>query len=269
VGLHPNAKLRERHRVRGGIEWAVRRRDGRVLEDLQRLIDLQKLDEQLAASEGESASLPGRRAALAEAREAAEQRVASAEQMLHEAEGEQRRAEDDLQDQEALLRKLEGQQFQVKTNEAYTALLREIEQAKTAISDSETRILEAMDAIETGSRERAAAEEQVEKVLARVAADGTALDARERELAARIAELREVRVACRASLESELLEQYEKIASRRRPAVVRVREEICLGCRVNIPPQLQIELLRGQRVITCSNCHRILIPEGAPETVLK
>jgi predicted nucleic acid-binding Zn-ribbon protein len=235
-----------------------------VLDDLQRLIDLQKLDEELVALEEEGAGLPGRLAELAETREAAQQRVVAAKDALHGAEGEQRHAESALQDQEALIQRLEGQQFQVKTNEAYTALLREMEQARQAISDSETRLLEAMDAIEAGVREQAAAEGEAEKVLARVAADEKALEAREHELAALIAELREARVTRRGSVAAELLEQYDKIASRRRPAVVHVREEICLGCRVNIPPQLQIELLRGQRVITCSNCHRILVREGTP-----
>ena len=233
-----------------------------MLDDLQRLIDLQQLDEQLVASEQESAGLPGRRAEQAETREAAQQRVVAAKEALQEAENEQRRVESALQDQEALIQKLEGQQFQVKTNEAYTALLREMEQARQAVSDSETSLLEAMDAIEAGGLERAAAEEEAEKVLGRVAADEKALDAREHELAALIAELREARETCRGNVAAELLEQYDKIASRRRPAVVHVREEICLGCRVNIPPQLKIELLRGQRLITCLNCHRILVSGG-------
>jgi predicted nucleic acid-binding Zn-ribbon protein len=240
-----------------------------VLEDLQKLIDLQNLDEKLAACEGESAGLPARRTELAERREAAEQRVVAAKDALQEAEAEQRRAEGTLQDQEALIQKLEGQQFQVKSNEAYTALLREMEQARQAISDSETRLLEAMDAIEAGVRERAAAEEDAEKVLGRVAADEQAVDARGHELAALIAALREAREGSRASIATDLLEQYDRIASRRRPAVVHVREEICLGCRVNIPPQLQIELLRGQRLITCSNCHRILVCAGGPEPAPK
>ena len=121
-----------------------------MLDDLQLLIDLQKLDEQLVASEEESAGLPGRRAERAEMREAAQQRVVAAKEALQEAESEQRHAESALQDQEALIQRLEGQQFQVKSNEAYTALLREMEHAREAISDSETRLLEAMDAIEAG-----------------------------------------------------------------------------------------------------------------------
>jgi len=240
-----------------------------VLDDLQRLIDLQKLDEQLVALEEESAGLPGRCAELAKMGEAAQQRVVAATGALQEAENEQRRVESALQDQEALVQRLEGQQFQVKSNEAYTALLREMEHAREAISDSETRLLEAMDAIEAGGRESVDAEEEAEKVLGRVAADEKALDAREHELAAVISELRQARETCRESVAAEPLEQYDKIAARRRPAVVHVREELCLGCRVHIPPQLKIELLRGEHLITCSNCNRILVREGEPPPARK
>ena len=64
------------------------------------------------------------------------------------AEQEQRRHEAAVADREALVKKLEGQQFQVKSNDAYKALLHEIDQARAGISEAETRILEAMEGIE-------------------------------------------------------------------------------------------------------------------------
>jgi predicted nucleic acid-binding Zn-ribbon protein len=47
--------------------------------------------------------------------------------------------------------------------------------------------------------------------------------------------------------------------TRRRPAVAMVSEEMCQGCRVGIPAQNYIEILKGERIITCGNCHRILV----------
>jgi predicted nucleic acid-binding Zn-ribbon protein len=52
---------------------------------------------------------------------------------------------------------------------------------------------------------------------------------------------------------------YEKIAKRRRPALALVSEEMCEGCRVGIPAQNYIEILKGERIITCGNCQRILL----------
>ena len=108
-----------------------------MVEGLKQLIRLQELDDALAAAEGELAKLPELRARCAAQREAAEARTAEARQAVQDAEGLQRGAETELQDKEALLAKLENQQHQVKSNEAYTALLREMDEAREAISAAE------------------------------------------------------------------------------------------------------------------------------------
>jgi len=43
-----------------------------------------------------------------------------------------------------------------------------------------------------------------------------------------------------------------------------VRHDICEGCRVGIPAQAYIEILRGEELVTCGNCQRILL---SPEMV--
>ena len=237
-----------------------------VLDDLQRLIDLQKLDEQLVALEEESAGLPGRRAERAETREASQQRVVAAKEALQEAENEQRRVESALQDQEALIQKLEGQQFQVKTNEAYTALLREMEQARQAISDSETSLLEAMDAIEAGGLERAAAEEEAEKVLGRVAADEKALDAREHELAALIAELREALPHGSRLLFERIYERtggdtLAEVVPLDRGGVKGPNMWHCGACNYNVRPQAVVEIINHGSLMHCDSCKRLLFIE--------
>jgi len=61
------------------------------------------------------------------------------------------------------------------------------------------------------------------------------------------------------SIGPELLNHYERVAKRRRPAVILVKEERCGGCRVGIPPQAFIEIIRSETIVTCGNCARILI----------
>jgi predicted nucleic acid-binding Zn-ribbon protein len=41
--------------------------------------------------------------------------------------------------------------------------------------------------------------------------------------------------------------------------VILVKEERCGGCRVGIPPQSFIEIIRSETIVTCGNCTRILI----------
>lgn len=228
---------------------------------LQRLVELSRLDTQLAALEENRGALPARRSAAAAQRSAAQARLEAAREELGRAEQAQRKSEVAAQDQEALLRKLQGQQFQVKSNDAYTALLSEMERAQAAISETETHILEAMDAIEQGRARHREVESELRGVLAHVEEEERICDEREKELSEQIARLREERDAAAARLEVRLLARYEKIATRRRPAVTMVVAQTCQGCRVGIPPQTVIEIQRGEEPIACPNCARLLVLE--------
>jgi len=232
-----------------------------LLEGLVHLIALQRIDDELAAIEKEHDELPARRESVTQRASDVEERAASAAEQLVEANGAMRRAEATLQDSEALLVRLEGQQFQVKSNDAYSALLREIEHAKTSISDGETGILESMETLEAATEAKAAAEAALRDARAALEKERVSIDAREKELREQIEQHRAARLEMCPRVAPELLKHYERIAKRRTPAVVIVGNELCGGCRVGIPPQDFIEIRRGDKVVTCGNCKRILLHE--------
>jgi hypothetical protein len=228
---------------------------------LQQLLELSRIDMQLAALDEQRTALPGRRAAAVAQRAASESRLEAAREEVTKAEQAQRRSEGAAADQEALLRKLQGQQFQVKSNEAYTALLSEMERAQAAISEAETLVLEAMEMIEQSRARLRELEADARNVRAHADSEEQACDALEKELSEQIAKVRESRDAAASRLEPRLLARYEKIAPRRRPAVTIVVAQICNGCRVGIPPQVVIEIQRAAEPISCPNCNRILVLE--------
>ena len=41
-------------------------------------------------------------------------------------------------------------------------------------------------------------------------------------------------------------------------AVIDVKDEICQGCNMNIPPQLFVELKKNEEIYNCPQCRRIL-----------
>ncbi len=228
---------------------------------LQQLVELSRIDMQLAALEEQRGALPGRRAAAVSQRTVSEARHEAAREEVTKAEQAQRRSEGVAADQEALLRKLQGQQFQVKSNVAYTALLSEMERAQAAISEAETLVLEAMEAIEQSRARLREAEVDVRNLRAHADSEEQDCDALEKDLSEQIAKLRESRDAAASRLEARLLARYEKIAPRRRPAVTIVVAQTCNGCRVGIPPQVVIEIQRAAEPISCPNCNRILVLE--------
>jgi len=232
-----------------------------MLQGIQALLDLSRVDVTIAELEEELAGLPAAREALAAERARGAEAVEAAEAALVEAEQEQRRHEATVADREAQVAKLEGQQHQVKTNEAYTALLHEIDMARAGISDAETHILEAMDRIEAARGDLERAKLAAQSVDQRVAEQERVLTEREQAIDQSLGNLRRERDGLSDGVDATLLQRYARIAARRRPAVAVVKQETCMGCRVDLPPQQVLDLHKGEKLMTCGNCLRILVLE--------
>jgi predicted nucleic acid-binding Zn-ribbon protein len=230
------------------------------MQGIQALLELSRVDVQIAELEDEKSGLPAGRAALVAERAKGLAAVEAAQAALVAAEQEQRRHEAAVADREALVAKLEGQQHQVKTNEAYKVLLHEIDQARAAISDAETKILEAMEGIETARTALERARGGVKGVEERTAQQERVFAEREKSLDQTLGNLRRDREALVGGVDPAQLARYERIATRRRPAVALAVKGGCMGCHVTIPPQTILELRRGGAGLhTCGNCQRILV----------
>jgi len=228
-------------------------------QGIRALLELSRVDVQIAELEGEKGSLPAARAGLLQEREKGRADVEAAAAAVIAAEQEQRRFEALVADREALVKKLEGQQHQIKTNEAYTVLLHEIDQARAAISDAETQILEAMEQIESARGTLARARAAAKGTEDRSAQQERGFGDRERSLDQTLGNLRRDRAALVGGVEAALLQRYDRIAARRHPAVAVADRGRCLGCHVSLPPQVVLELRRGSGLHTCGNCQRILV----------
>jgi hypothetical protein len=236
-----------------------------VRDALRQLAELQRVDETRHRLGTELSTIPARRAALDAEEAAARERAAVAKAALESAQLELRRAESTLREQEAARQRLEGQQGQVKSNAAYTALLHEIEAASSGISDTETRILELMDAVQTARSQTETAERDLARLEADLRARRQGLDVRAEELAKETALADAERASLAAAIEAGVLVRYERILERRRPALVLVQNGVCMGCRVGVPPQRIVEIHAGHDLVTCGSCRRILVLPGSGE----
>ena len=73
----------------------------------------------------------------------------------------------------------------------------------------------------------------------------------------KLAALYQQRNAAAEGLDSNDLSVYESVRSRRDPAVVRIEQGRCQGCRLNLPMS-QIQGARTGKLVQCTSCGRIL-----------
>jgi hypothetical protein len=237
-----------------------------VHADLKAVIELQQLDLRIAELNAQIEALPREiqalEAQLQEFIHAHEER----KQRLADNQKERRDLEGEIQVIRTKITKHKDQLYEVKTNEQYRAMLREIEGEEKKISEIEDRELEKMleaEQLEKHIREAAA---RLESEKARVAGEverlkalrQTDVDERDR-LVARRKELE-------AAMARRVLETYESIRKTRRGvAVAAVREGFCTACNVRLRPQVYNEVLTNEGIHTCDNCDRILYYEPPPE----
>jgi uncharacterized protein len=234
-----------------------------VREDLVQVVDLQNLDLEIAKIQREVQEIPREIADLEQQLQGSRRVWDQAREHLASLEQLRRRHERELEDVTVEQRRRQGRLFEIKTNQEYTAVLKEIEGLKERRSKLEDEILELFDQIESA---QGAVRDEETRFREREKTCGQERTAREgelRRLRAELDRLQEERRRQAARVEPGLLQTYQRLLrSRGGIAVVQVKDGSCLGCHVGLTPQTYNELRKGDLLFTCANCQRILYWKG-------
>jgi predicted nucleic acid-binding Zn-ribbon protein len=237
-----------------------------MLPDLQLAIRLQNIDNRVAELTKEVSSLPKHIAAIEKKLETHERKLEADRAALTANQKDRKRFEGDIQVQQQKISKLKDQMLEAKTNEQYRAFQHEIEYCEKEIRRAEDLILDSMSASEplehnvkvadtALKQEKTQVEE--EKQLAR---ERTAKDQRELD------ELKAERKSIATQISPNILSSYERVRKMRRGvAVAEAVEGRCSQCHMALRLQFFQDLKRGERVMQCESCSRILY-YNPPET---
>lgn len=155
--------------------------------------------------------------------------------------------------------KLRQQQMQLKTNEQFKAMDMEIRGVEKAISGIEDRELETMATLEAAEADVKAREAALRDEEARVAQDVAGMQSRGVAMQAELAALQQQRDTAAEGVDPEWLPVYARIfAKKRDAALVSIDRGVCGGCHMKLPPQLYHDAQKGDRLVVCNYCGRLL-----------
>ncbi len=147
----------------------------------------------------------------------------------------------------------------IKNIKELQALQREIDQIKQGNAQLEEELLKILEELEGSSVLLKEKEEELNKIEEAWKGKRSEIETQLVEMDQAVAAASVLRGEIAARLDSELIERYELIFSRRGgTAVVGVSDGICQGCHMNIRPQLWNEIIKSEKIIHCPSCHRIL-----------
>jgi predicted nucleic acid-binding Zn-ribbon protein len=230
------------------------------------LIDLHEVDKEIFGLTQDLEKLPQELKDSQQKMEALETERSSHLQELEDLRKQLREMEAEVADLEEGIKASRGRLMDIGKELELKAMLKEIAFREDQRDQKETRVLEILDQVEALNQTIAEKEEALQ-------AQKAAYDRQSAEVSSRIEELEKQRTALvekreslRKGLPSQLLKRYEFILRRHNgSAICEVRAGVCLGCHLNILPQQFIDLQKGEEVIQCPHCQRILYWLGEEE----
>jgi predicted nucleic acid-binding Zn-ribbon protein len=225
------------------------------------LIELQRVDHQIAALRAELESFPKRIRDAESQLVAAREGVASAKEAQTQIVAERKKFEFEAQQWKDRAKKYREQSGAVKTNEAYKALQHEIANAEAEVAKADDKQLEVMMAAEEVERKVKIAEARLKEAEQAVAAERKEIQAqgteKKKQLEAAMAEHEKII----APVPEDLRELYTRIAKRHNgTAMAEARDGQCRGCGMRVLPHILQELATetNEEVYRCESCGLIL-----------
>ncbi|HTQ53672.1 MAG TPA: C4-type zinc ribbon domain-containing protein [Bryobacteraceae bacterium] len=230
-----------------------------MLPDLELAIRLQELDNRVTELTREIAALPKHIAEIEKKLESHTRKLEADRAALAGNQKDRKKTEGDIQVQEQKIAKLRDQMLGAKTNDQYRAFQHEIEFCEKEIRRAEDHILELMAESEPLDKNVKAAELALKQ-------EKTQVDAEKQQAMARTAEdkkalelIRQERAVAVGGLSAGVYRQYERIRKMRQGvAIAEAVDGRCSACHMAMRLQFFQDLKRGDQVMHCESCSRIL-----------
>jgi len=230
-----------------------------VNKQLEHLIQLQQIDSKIRAIQRTIADVPGKITEVESPLQDSQNVLNRIKQQYDAFEKKKREKERALEDINDKINKLKMRTGEIKTNKEYQALLKEIKTVEDDRSSIEDDILSAMEDADTLGKQIKTEEQNYRVNKEKVEALKKDIENEKSETEKELLTVQGIREKVIESVDSEVYDQYFMLLEICGGlAVIEVKDEICQGCNMNIPPQLFVELKKNEEIYNCPHCRRII-----------
>jgi uncharacterized protein len=228
-------------------------------EEIIKLINLQAIDSEIAGFDDtiakHQATVAAREQTIAEKQEALANFRTKIE-LLNQKQQETKAEHDDAG---ARVKDRQNKMMQVQTSREHQALLKEIEENKRLLKETEDRILQFIEQIEHLENEVTTLENLCAGEQQLLAEDTSMVEKEIKRIEVSKKSVVNQREKQAAELQASYLKRYNMLLHRRDGlAVVSINDGVCQGCYITLPPQQVNDVRRGDKINLCPTCQRIL-----------
>jgi len=231
--------------------------------EIKKLVNLQKIDTQLYNLNREKIEKPKIIASLQNEFDKKKEILKEYEERSKSLLLKRKDKEGELTSKEEGIKKLQSKLYLLKTNKEYSAMLTEINGVKmdnSLLEEEIIKILEEQDNLKKDLEKQQSIIKEEEKKFDE---QKQKINNRIKEIEVQTKDMESKRSNAIKEIDAKILSRYERIIKGKESlAIVKVENDSCQGCFMNVPPQVINEIKMNDKLIFCEMCARILyIPD--------
>ena len=229
------------------------------LKQIEQLVSLQEIDNEILTLKAELEGAPMEVERLEGRHEELAGQQALVQEKVDHLKGQESRLVTEIEDDTLRVRKSKNKMMMVENTREYHAMMREMDNLEKLNRMREEEKLALMEELERQDTGMSEIKTQTDAVTAELEDKRANLQARVDVAGKRLNTLDRQRKSAGKHVPPPILGRYEFIRSRlANPVIVPVTSGVCEGCHISIPPQSFIELQKGQQILSCPNCQRLI-----------
>ncbi|MDO9583792.1 MAG: C4-type zinc ribbon domain-containing protein [Desulfomicrobium sp.] len=232
------------------------------MEQIEQLVVLQKVDSEMITLERILEDAPKQLRNLQEKQAYLKQQQAVIQEKVDVLMEQKTRLEGEIENDSQKVKKSKNKLMMVENTKEYHAMMREMDTMEKMNRNREEERANLLADLSDLEGRKDALQNDINELEAIITAQQSTLDQELAEKRARIQILDKDKKKASEAVPAPILTRYNFIRSRiPTPVIVPVSEGVCKGCHVVIPPQAFIDLQKGEQILSCPNCLRIIFWE--------
>ncbi|MDR2820583.1 MAG: C4-type zinc ribbon domain-containing protein [Desulfovibrio sp.] len=228
-------------------------------DQIKQLVELQKVDDAIFAVRQDIERSPRELENMERRYEESEaQRNRILDKLAHLQE-QQKRLSLEIDDDSARIKKSKNKLMQVGNTREYHAMLREMDGMEKINRSREEEKVTLLEELQLQNNALAEIDSSHDILKTELEAKRDGMEERIQKAQKTLEDLNKKRAKVSRFIPQPVFMRYEFIRVRmEHPVIVAVKDGVCSGCNITVPPQSFIELQRGQQILSCPNCQRLI-----------
>ncbi len=234
----------------------------KYIDQIKKLVELQEIDSEMITLKSRLVEAPKHLEELQSSLDSLDGQIAQTRERLDILNQQKDKLKKDIEEDSHKVKKSKNKLMMVNNTKEYHAMMREMDNLEKLNRFREEEMTNLIEDIQVHQEKMEELTSERQALSQELANSQSTLDSEMQKINKRISQLEKSRKKACANVPVPILSRYNFIRDRlNNPVIVSVKRGVCTGCYISIPPQSFIEIQKGEQILSCPNCQRLIFWE--------